>query len=163
MSTGALLLARLHDREQLVPAAEFLEHSDAVECWSAVDGHVDLVAKLKAQPSELLSQIRALGGEQELEVIELANSSGTFLCGSSICYSCVFLEVEGARLEAVRDQLAALQEVMFCSLRAGTSELIAIVSGNSFQAIDRSIAERIRPLDGVLRLKQDRVINLKQI
>jgi hypothetical protein len=68
MSSGALLLARLSDPENLVPAAEVIEHSDIVECWNAVDGHVDLVAKLNAPPSALLEQIRSLGGNPELEV-----------------------------------------------------------------------------------------------
>ena len=163
MSTGALLLARLYNPEHLVPAAEFLEHSQIVECWNAVDGHVDLVAKLSAPPAQLLEQIASLGGDQDLEVIELSDETGKLLCSPTLCYSFVFLEVEHAKLGTVRDAVAAMQQVAFCSVRQEGSEIIAVVNGDTFQAVDRIIADRIRRIDGVLRLKQDRVINLKQI
>lgn len=163
MSPGALLLARLSDPEKLVPAAQVLEHSDIVECWNAVDGHVDLVAKLSASPTALLEQIRGLGGVQDLEVIELSDESGKFLCNPAFCYSFVFLEVEQGKLASVRDRLAAMEQVPFCSSKQESNEIIAAVNGNTFQSIDRTINEQIRPIDGVLRLKQDRVINLKQI
>jgi hypothetical protein len=163
MSTGALLLARLSDPENLVPAAAVLENSDIVECWNAVAGHVDLVAKLSASPAKLLEQIRSLGGVQDLNVIELTDESGKFLCNPALCYSFVFLEVEQGKLAFVRDRLATMEQVPFCSSKLDSNEIIAAVNGNTFQSVDRTINEQIRPIDGVLRLKQDRVINLKQI
>ena len=156
MSTGALLLARLSDPENLVPAAEVLEHSDIVECWNAVDGHVDLVAKLSAPPAKLLEQIRSLGGVQDLDVIELTDESGKFLCNPALCYSFVFLEVEQGKLAFVRGRLATMDQVPFCSSKLDSNEIIAAVNGNTFQSIDRTINEQIRPIDGVLRLKQAR-------
>jgi hypothetical protein len=38
-----------------------------------------------------------------------------------------------------------------------------VISGDNFQSIDHTVNDQIRPTDGVLRVKQDRVINLKQI
>jgi hypothetical protein len=163
MSTGALLLARLSDPENLVPAAEILEHSEIVECWNAVDGHVDLVAKLTASPTALLEQMRILGGDQDLDVIEISDETGKLLCNTSLSYSFVFLEVEQGKLAFVRDRLSAIPQVSFCSTKPDTNEIIAAVNGNTFEAVDRTVNEQIRPMDGVLRLKQDRVINLKQI
>ncbi len=163
MSHGALLLARLSDPENLVPAAEVLEHSDIVECWNAVDGHVDIVARLNAPSARLLEEIRSLGGVQDLDVIELSDESGKFLCDPAFCYAFVFLEVEQGKLGFVRDRLATMQQVSFSSSKQDSNEIIAAVNGNSFQSIDRIINEQIRPIDGVLRLKQDRVINLKQL
>ena len=43
------------------------------------------------------------------------------------------------------------------------AELVAVVNGDSFQSIDRAVNDQIRLIDGVLRLKQDRVINLRNI
>jgi len=163
MSTRALLLARMSDPESLVPVAEILEHSEIVDCWNAVDGHVDLVAKLNAQPAELLEEIWKVGGIDDVEVIELSDETGSILCNPSFCYSFVFLEVEPAKRSAIRDQLSALQQVGFCSSREDGAELVAVVNGASFQSINRAVNEQIRPIDGVLRLKQDRVINLKNI
>ncbi len=163
MSTGALLLARISDPENLVPAAELLEQSDIVECWNAVDGHVDLVAKLSAPPTDLLEELHSLSGEQDLDVIEISDETGKLLCNPSLSYSFVFLEVEQDKLAIVRDRLSALPQVSFCSTKHDSSEIIAAVNGTTFQAVDRTVNEQIRPIDGVLRLKQDRVINLKQI
>ena len=163
MSTGALLLARLSDPENLVPAAELFEHSEIVECWNAVDGHVDLVAKLNAPPTKLLEQIRGLGGVQDVDIIEISDESGKFLCTPAFCYSIVFLEVEPGKLASIRDRLAAISQVTFCSSKEDSSEIIAVVNGSTFQSVDRAINDQMRPIDGVLRVKQDRVINLKQI
>ncbi len=163
MSPGALLLARLSDPEVLVPAAELLEHSEIVECWNAVDGHVDLVAKLTASPTALLQQMRSLGGIADLNVIEISGETGNFMCSPNLCYSFAFLEVEQGKINSIREHLAGIQEVVFCSLKNDNTEIIAAVSGNTFQSIDRIVNDQIRPVDGVLRLKQDRVINLKQI
>jgi hypothetical protein len=163
MSNRALLLARMSDPESLVPAAEVLEHSEIVDCWNAVDGHVDLVAKLNAPAAELLEEIRAIGGIGNLELLELSDETGSILCNPSFCYSFVFLEVEPAKKLAIQEQLSALKQVGFCSSREDGAELIAVVNGPSFQSIDRAVNEQIRLIDGVLRLKQDRVINLKNI
>jgi hypothetical protein len=163
MNTPALLLARMSDPESLLPAAKVLEHSEIVEWWYAVDGHIDLVAKLSAPSTELLSEIQSLRGVQKVEVLELSDGSGNLLCNPSSCYSFVFLEVEAERLGAIRTMLTDLNQVIFCASRRGASELVAVVSGDSFQSIDRMINDQMRVVDGVLRLKQDRIINLKQI
>jgi hypothetical protein len=163
MSTPALLLAQMSDPESLVPAARVFEHSEIVEWWYAVDGHIDLVAKLSAPSRELLNEIQGFPGVQNTEAFELSDESGNLLCNPGSCYSFVFLEVEAERLGTIREVLADLKEVIFCASRQGASELVAVVSGNSFQSIDRIIDDQLRVIDGVLRLKQDRIINLKQI
>jgi hypothetical protein len=163
MSPGALLLARLSDPEHLVPAAEILEHSEIVECWNAVDGHIDLVAKLTASPDALLESMRRLTESENLHIVELSDESGTMLCDPASCSCFAFLEVEQGNVDSVRDRLATIREVVFCSSKKDSTEIIAAVSGPSFQTVERIIDEQIRPIDGVLRLKLDRVINLKQI
>ena len=163
MSTRALLLARMSDPESLVPVAEILERSEFVDCWNAVDGHVDLVAKLNAQPAELLEEIWSVGGIDHVDVLELSDETGSILCDPSSCYSFVFLEVEPEKRSSLREQLSALKEVGFCSSRVDGADIVAVVNGSSFQSINRAVNEQIRLIDGVLRLKQDRVINLKNI
>ena len=163
MSTRALLLARMSDPESLIPVAEILEHSEFVDCWNAVDGHVHLVANLNAPAAELLEEIWNVGGIENVKVLELSDETGSILCNPSLCYSFVFLEVEPAKRSTIREQLSALKQVGFCSSREDGAELVAVVNGSSFQSIDRAVNEQIRLIDGVLRLKQDRVINLKNI
>jgi hypothetical protein len=163
MSSGALLIARLSDPERLVPTAQFLEHSEFVDCWNAVDGHVDLVAKIKTPASMLPDQIRNLPGIEELYAFDLSDESGNLVCDPAYAHSFVFLEVEHDRISSVRDRLRSLKEVAFCAPIQGTDELVIVIRGDTFTAIDRTINDQIRTTDGVLRLKQDRVISLKQI
>lgn len=163
MSKGALLIARLSDPERLVPTAEVFEHSEFVDCWNAVDGHIDLVAKIKTPASALPDQLRNLPGIAEMYAFDLSEESGDLVCDPAYAHSFVFLEVEREKLRSVRDKLRSLKEVAFCSPIQGSDELVAVIRGNTFSSIDRAINEQIRTTDGVLRLKQDRVINLKQI
>jgi hypothetical protein len=163
MSAGALLLARFSGPEGLVPAAEILEHSEIVECWNAVDGHIDLVAKLNAQPSELLEKLRNLAGVQEAVSLDLSDATGALVCDPGSSHSFVFLDVERQKNSIIHAKLQALEAVAFCSSIHDGTELVAVVSGINFPAIDRTVNEEIRTIDGVLRLKQDRVINLRQI
>jgi DNA-binding Lrp family transcriptional regulator len=163
MSSGALLLARLSDPERLIPTAEIFEHSEFVDCWNAVDGHVDLVALIKTPAAALPAQLRNLPGIDELFVFDLSDDSAKLVCDLAFSHSFLFIDVASEKLLAVQTQLKALKQVIFCSRIDNRNELVAVVSGDNFQSIDRIVNETIRPSDGVLRVKQDRVINLKQI
>ena len=163
MSNGALLLARLSDPERLIPTAEVFEHSEFVECWNAVDGHVDLVAMIKTPASALPAQLRNLPGIDEMYVFDLTDDGAKLVCQLNLSHSFVFLEVEADKLAQIRTKLKALKQVIFCSQIESKNELVAVISGESFQSIDRTVNDQIRATDGVLRLKQDRVIYLKQI
>ena len=163
MSNGSLLLARLSDPERLIPTAEVFEHSEFVECWNAVDGHVDLVAMIKTPASALPAQLRNLPGIDEMYVFDLTDDGAKLVCQLNLSHSFVFLEVEADKLAQIRTKLKGLKQVIFCSQIESKNELVAVISGESFQSIDRTVNDQIRATDGVLRLKQDRVINLKQI
>lgn len=163
MSNGALLLARLSDPERLIPTAEVFEHSEFVECWNAVDGHVDLVAMIKTPASALPAQLRNLPGIDEMYVFDLTDDGAKLVCELNLSHSFVFLEVEADKLAQIRTKLKGLKQVIFCSQIESKNELVAVISGESFQSIDHTVNDQIRKTDGVLRLKQDRVINLKQL
>ena len=163
MSTGCLLLARLSDPERLIPTAEVFEHSEFVDCWNAVDGHVDLVALIKPSAAALPVQFRNLPGIDEMYVFDLTDDGAKLVCELSLSHSFLFLEVEADKLAQVRTRIKALTQVVFCSRILDRNELVAVISGDNFQSIDRTVNDQIRPVDGVLRVKQDRVINLKQI
>jgi DNA-binding Lrp family transcriptional regulator len=75
----------------------------------------------------------------------------------------LFLEVEITKLYKVRTRLTAMPEVLFCSTTRGGCDLVALVTGGTFDAIDHIINDKIRMLDGVLRLKQNYVIELTKL
>ena len=163
MSSGALLLARLSDPERLIPTAEVFEHSEFVDCWNAVDGHVDLVALIKTSAAALPAQFRNLPGVDELYVFDLTDDGAKLVCELALSHSFLFLEVEADKLANIQSRIKALPQVIFCSRMQDRNELVAVISGDNFQSIDLMVNKQIRPIDGILRVKQDRVINLKQI
>lgn len=163
MSSGALLLARLSDPERLIPTAEIFEHSEFVDCWNAVDGHVDLVALLKTPAAAIPAQFRNLPGVEELYVFDLTDDGTKLVCDLALAHSFLFLEVEADKLTQIQANIKAYKQVVFCSQMQNRNELVAVISGDNFQSIDHTVNDLIRPTDGVLRVKQDRVINLKQI
>jgi hypothetical protein len=163
MSSGALLLARLSDPELLISTAEVFEHSEFVDCWNAVDGHVDLVALIKTSAAALPAQFRNLPGIDEMFVFDLTDDGAKLVCELSLSHSFLFLEVESDKLASIQSRIKTLAQVIFCSRIHDRNELVAVISGDNFQSIDHMVMDQIRPIDGVLRVKQDRVINLKQI
>lgn len=161
MSAGAYLLARFSDPEKLLPAAKLLQSADTVARWDAVDGHVHLVVRThSAAPADSL---RSLGGLEQLARFDITkdNDSGeTF--DPTLAHAYLFVETEPDKRETVAKAVTALPEVLFCSTTTGGCDLVAVIRGPRFSAIDNIIAEKIRPLDGVLRVKHDRIIDLRQ-
>ena len=162
MSAGAYILARFSDSDKLLPAVKLLDDIDPVTRWDAVDGHVHLVIQTKPTPTP--EAIKSLGGLNELvryDIIEDGNRGAEL--DPSLAYAYVFIEIEPARREAVQQAVAALSETQYCSITSGGCDLVAMIRGPRFSAIEATVAEKIRPLDGVLRLKHDRIIDLRQL
>jgi DNA-binding Lrp family transcriptional regulator len=81
----------------------------------------------------------------------------------SLCYAYVFIETEKAKLNSVKKALENIDQVVFCSHTDGGCDLVAVIKGENFSEVDRVIAGKIRVLDGILRLKHNRIIDLKQL
>ena len=163
MSTGACILAHFTDPEKLIPAAAKLTADDAITRWDAVDGHVQLVA-WAADVKSARTAIAGLAGVDQVTAYEspsIANMAAPQ--DTSQCYAYVFLEVEESKLDAVAASLKEIPEIIATVPARGGCDLIALVAGDSFSQVDGAIRDRVRPLDGVLRLKQNRIIDLKQL
>ena len=74
-----------------------------------------------------------------------------------------FLEVEPAKADAIRRSLAAIPEVVSCTTTTGGCDLVAIITGGNFAAVDSTINEQIRMLDGILRLKSAYILELTKL
>lgn len=164
MSTGAYVLVKFEGPERLMPAVEELDGRADIAKWDAVDGHFDLVLKVKDKGASAIEQIKKLGGFAELASCELQSDNENELTLSpDYSYSYVFIETERYQQKAVQSSLEKMDAVTFCSPATGACDLVAIVRGESFDKIARTVNNDIRPLDGVLRLKQDRIIFLDRM
>lgn len=164
MSTGAYVLVKFNDREKLLPAVEALGGLSKISKWNAVDGHFNLVLKLEANDSSLINKIEKLDGCAELASCELLSDNEAEIdLSPDYSYSYLFIETERYQQKAVQSSLEKLEAITSCSPTSGSCDLVAIVKGETFDEIDHIVNGDIRRLDGILRLKQDRIIFLDRM
>jgi len=163
MSNGACILAHFADQEKLTAAATKLSTDKAISRWDAVDGHVHLVA-WSSDAKVARGSITKLDGVDQVTAYETAQATtATTPLDPSRCYAYVFVETEEAKRSQVAKALGEVPEIVTCTTARGGCDIIAIVSGETFSHVDAVIRDRIRPLDGILRLKHNRIIDLKQL
>ena len=164
MSTGAYILVKFNNREKLLPAAETIGSLPDVVKWDAVDGHHDLVIKMNSENPASVKEIRKLDGCGELTSCSLkAAPDSEISLSDEHSYSYLFIETERYQQTTVQSLLDKNDAIVFAAPAAGGCDLIALVKGENFDQIDRVVNLDIRQLDGVLRVKQDRIILLDRM
>jgi len=159
-----LLLARVADHEKLVPAARSLNDLPEVEWWHAVDGHVNLVVYLDGDSNLLLSHLTSKVGSVPVTTCEiLSNGLSLPALSTDDCHAWVFVDAEPAHLTSIRRSIEGTSGVLCVLATRGGCDLAALIKGPDSAAIDRTINDLIRPLDGILRLKQNHIINLTSL
>jgi|WetSurMetagenome_2_1015567.scaffolds.fasta_scaffold266163_2 hypothetical protein len=164
MNVGAYVLARFSDHEKLLPAIGQVRQCDHLQRWNAVDGHVNLVIKLKSSFSSPPDLLKKMEGVKELLPYEIETDHDTDTeFDPRFCYTYLFIESESAKIQAIFQSLTSMSEIVSSSVVRGGCDIIAVVKGSSFLEINRTLDTNIRHLDGILRLKADRVIDLKTL
>ena len=97
---------------------------------------------------------KALGREKGNP--DAANNANFWKSASSY----VFLEIEKEKLEQIYPTLYINEQVVSCDCIAGKYDVVLLMQGASFAEIDRNILAKIKPLDGVLRIKEMPIIKL---
>ena len=87
---------------------------------------------------------------------ETANNANFWKSASSY----VFLEIEKEKIENIYPTLYLNDQVVSCDCAKGKYDIVLLMQGTSFTEIDRNIQNRIKPLDGVLRIKEFPIIKL---
>jgi hypothetical protein len=164
MNVGAYVLARFSDHEKLIPAIARVQQCEHLRYWSAVDGHVNLVVKLKSYLSSPPDLLKKMEGVKELLPYEIQTDHDAGIeFDPRFCYTYLFIESELAKIKAIFDSLNSMGDIVCSSIVQGGCDIIAVVKGSSFLEINRMVDANIRNLDGILRLKADRVIDLKKL
>jgi CheY-like chemotaxis protein len=92
---------------------------------------------------------------------EKGNSESTANANfSKSASSYVFLEIEKEKLESIYPTLYMNDQVVSCDNIKGKYDIVLLMQGASFAEIDRNIQNKIKPLDGVLRIKESPIIKL---
>ncbi len=189
-AVSAYALLNFDASADLAAAYQELYFMDNVLYCDALKGDYDLALLLQAGSlSEIQSlvndRIRKVAGVKEVallpvELPRLSSSAadiiGTFdkamgrdkqgaeAAGNAnfamSASSYVFLEIEKDKLESVYPTLYINEQVVSCDCLEGQFDLVLLMQGASFAEIDRNIAAKIKPLDGVLRIKEMPIIKL---
>ncbi|MGB5107449.1 MAG: Lrp/AsnC ligand binding domain-containing protein [Candidatus Zixiibacteriota bacterium] len=172
---GSYALVSVHDREQRVGVMQTIAEIGQVISSSAVDGDYDIVLMIKELPGAgiekfISNKIRTLKGVKAVEIcrVELAvggvgssiqdGDSGKSDSSSAECY--LFLETDKRHFEDIFSSLSVLSSVTSCEVASGQFSLVLRLEAGSFDTLEKIINEKIRPLPGVLRAKESRIIKL---
>lgn len=74
--------------------------------------------------------------------------------------SYVFLEIEKEKMENIYPTLYLNSQVVSCDCAKGKYDIVLLMQGASFAEIDRNIQNKIKPMDGILRIKESPIIKL---
>lgn len=165
MSPGSYIVAHFSNSDGLLPAVETLRGCDDVVQWDAVDGNAHVIIKLRPMPSPTLPDtiLNIKGIDHLIHYSILADYQSERPINTSFCHSYVFVEADPSKSEVVEKALQQMDAAICCSTLTGGSEFVVLVEGKNFEAVDQIVNGRIRVLDGVLRLKRNRVIELKEM
>ncbi|MFZ1685082.1 MAG: Lrp/AsnC ligand binding domain-containing protein [Candidatus Zixiibacteriota bacterium] len=162
--SAAFVLARFGDREKLLPAVAQLDSCPPVSRWDAVDGHVHLVISVNSTSSTLPDNIRNLVGVSEMMSFDIAETAKSERAPSPESVSAyLFIDAEPNQKAALSRSISEMPEVLSCTGVSGGCDLVVVISAETITALERVINDRIRPLDGILRLKHNHIIDLKKL
>ena len=164
MSTGAYAFLLFGDAEHLLPGIRTAGALPAVAGWHAVDGHFHLVLTLRDADNGLRAELAAIPGVEDLQFCEVAKELvGGFDADAEHCHAWLTMEIDADKRDDIERQLQAPGAPRFGALAFGSCGCVAALSGDTFEAIDAAVDAFIRPLDGVLRVKRERIIDLTQL
>lgn len=164
MNAAAYAFVRFTDVERLLPGIEAVRSLPGVAAWQAVEGHYHLAVTLTQSDDALPDTLRGLPGVQDLLFcpVEDERRSG-FTPDQEQCNAWLTMEIDVERREALAAALLAMETPRVEALAFGGHCCVAAVTGPGFGSIDAAVERDIRPLDGVLRVKRDWIIDLTQL
>lgn len=164
MSAGTYLLIRFKNKKKLPLAVSSIEGQKQVMRWDAVDGYYHLIIKTDENAKKLADHIKKIDGFSELADCDIKSDEELNTSFSDeFNHSYILVETEKEKKQQLIESLKTESFTTFCSPVSGNFDIIAVIKGKSFDEIDRIVNEDIRQRDGVLRLKQHRVIQLDRI
>lgn len=171
--TGSYALLKVRDRQERLEVMQSIAGLEQVLTLDAVDGEYDIVLLIKELPGASIDQfvtntIQSVNGVNSVEVchVELTvdgvadevDESSKSAKSYAECF--LFLETDRQHFEDIFSAISVLSSVTSCEVASGQFSLVLRMEGTSFDALDKIINDKIRPLPGVLRAKESRIIKL---
>ncbi|MEQ8190772.1 MAG: Lrp/AsnC ligand binding domain-containing protein [Candidatus Eremiobacterota bacterium] len=166
---SAFVMIKFEHKDRFVSAYKELYSMDKVVSCDAVKGIYDLVLFLRADNMEkCLEDIKKLDGIKEADfmpliprfVDEKSNMEEKKTEKNSLLSSYVMVESDSEKKETVHRLLCSIDTVKSCDPVEGKFDMILFMESESFDDINKVIKERIKYMDGVLRIKECAVISM---
>ncbi len=160
MTDGTYIFVRFSDRQNLEKAPGQIEKLDGLARWDALEGNFQLAFRMSDGSAAALETIGALGGvaeTAECRIVKGTDNTGPL--DPEFCHAYILAETEEEKRDAVLATVSDIDGVLSCDTTEGLCDLVAVVRGETFDEVDRIISRKITPVDGLLRLKQDRILS----
>lgn len=164
MNRSVFLLATLPGQDLFVPVVQGLGSVPGVISWQAVDGQANLLVIVQGSSDPFFDHLNRTTGRATVSLCEVVSEVNLPpVLSGELCHTWVFADVEPEKMAAIRGQITATAGVVMNMEARGGCDLIVLVSGPTLDQVDRTISHEIQPLDGLLRLKRNRIINLTSL
>jgi|GEM_PF-1596579 len=171
--SGSYALLKVRDRQERLKVIQTIADFRQVISADAVDGEYDIVLLIRELPGASIDQfvrntIHSIDKVDSVEVchVELTvdgvgdsdNKSAKSAKSYAECF--LFLETDRQHFEDIFSAISVLGAVTSCEVASGQFSLVLRMEAATFDTLEKIINERIRPLPGVLRAKESRIIKL---
>lgn len=177
--TGSYALISIGDHEKRLAAIRELCPLEQVIRCDAVDGDYSLVLLMRGAASEDVKEfvdekVRSIDGVENVDICEVElvvehDGTGTSSRDETspeqlpAAESYAFVEVAKDSFEEIFQRIDAIAAVASSEVARGPYSLVVRLHGNDFEELDRLIDNKLRPLDGVLRVRQSRIIKKSEM
>ncbi len=167
MAPALLLLKTTNPELRTDLIAKLLKLDHVVTC-EAVDGDFDIIATIEPLSgvgldhfvSSMIKPLPAVARTELCRVDTLVDNDHVPPTENPIAESYLFVEVDDSRFQIVFQAVSLLSATASCQVAEPPCSLIVRMRGSNFDFLDKVVNEKIRPLPGVLRARQHRIIKL---
>ncbi len=183
-SVSAYLTIRINDPTRSMAVFNELRQLDGVESCDAVRGEVDVILLVRAGSTEgierLFDQVRAIKGvdvvSQSLverpkldrdvdEFVNIYRKAVKTVPGDAAqlqpgTTSYVIVDIEKDAIQQIFTTIFFIDEVLFCDVIEDGTKLVGMISGQDAVGRTPRIIEKINEIEGVLRVREAKVIKM---
>ena len=158
MST-TFVFARFDDREVMDQILDAVESKPSVSRWEATEGHYQLALTVEGKGGKSTTALTSIGQPSESIVCPIKKSDPpVFDRDPDIKYSYLLVEASTDQIERLWGILGHEENVIQVNRAEGNYNLIAVATAKMFDDIDQLVDDKISSLDGVLRVRQLRIL-----
>ncbi len=183
-SASAYLTIRITDQDRSMDIFNTLHSMDGVQSCDAVRGDVDIIllgqASSPAGIQALFDRIRAIPGIEVVsmspverprldrdvdEFVETYRRTVKVAAGEEArrqpgTMSYIIVDIDREAIQKIFTTVFFIEEVVFCDVIDGGSRLVGMITGQGAVGRMPRIIEKLSQIDGVLRVREARVIRL---